>query len=288
MKRNSSIYFGEKKIMIDWLKVEARPEVKQKVEGRFLLDLRTKVNSLERQLTQKKIDLEKVFNDLESTSNDLQVAKDTLTSKDEKIVELNETFAETKKELTEAIAIKDKGISDLKTLNSDLIAKVSELEDVIKEKESKISSLDQQIIEKDEKIESTKAEFMRKFFDKNEELENTREKLEQEIASKDEDIANKNNEINDMIADLEQKIAQKDVEIANWINQLQEKDNQIENLKGDIKADSYDLEQLSKQNQALVERISEAEEALGLFQQMKEIMEHKGFISDKEFEKLKK
>ena len=87
--------------MIDWLKVEARPEVKQKVEGRFLLDLRTKVNSLERQLTQKKIDLEKVLNDLETTSKELQVAKDTLSSKEEKIVELNETITTTKKSLNE-------------------------------------------------------------------------------------------------------------------------------------------------------------------------------------------
>ena len=274
--------------MIDWLKVEARPEVKQKVEGRFLLDLRTKVNSLERQLTQKKIDLEKVINDFESVSNELQVFKDILSSKEEKIVELNEKVTASKKELSEEMELKDKGISDLKTLNTDLIAKVSELEDIIKEKESKITSLEQQIIEKDEKIESTKAEFMRKFFDKNEELETTREKLEQEIASKDESIAKKSNEISEMIADLEEKIAKKDVEIANRINQIEEKDKEIENLKGDIKADSYDLEQLSKQNVSLVEKIAEAEGALNLFQKIKEIMEVKGFISDKEFEDLKK
>lgn len=267
--------------MIDWLKVEARPEVKQKVEGRFLLDLRTKVNSLERQLTQKKIDLEKVLNDLESTTKDLQVTKDVVASKDEKIVELNESFAATKKELNEAMELKDTGILDLKSLNTDLIAKVAELE-------AKISSVEQQIVEKEEKIESTKAEFMRKFFDKNEELENTREKLEQEIASKDEDIAKKNDEINDRMADLEQKITLKDHEIAKKIDEIEAKEKEIENLKGDIKADSYDLEHLSKQNVSLVEKIAEAEGALTLFQQIKEIMEVKGFISDKEFEDLKK
>lgn len=267
--------------MIDWLKVEARPEIKQKVEGRFLLDLRTKVNSLERQLTQKKVDLEKVLNDLELTSNDLQVTKDILSSKEEKIVELSESHAATKNELNEAIEIKDKGILDLKSLNSDLIAKVSELEEKLNEKESQISSLEQRVTETVEKIESTKAEFMRKFFDKNEELENVREKLEQEIASKDEEITNKNDEISDRLSDLEKKLSQKDEEI-------KEQNNQIDNLKGDIKADSYDLEHLSKQNVSLVEKIAEAEGALGLFQQIKEIMEVKGFISDKEFEQLKK
>ena len=63
---------------------------------------------------------------------------------------------------------------------------------------------------------------------------------------------------------------------------------EIENLKGDIKANSYDLEQLSKQNVSLVEKIAEAEGALTLFQKIKEIMEVKGFISDKDFENLKK
>ena len=267
--------------MIDWLKVEARPEVKQKVEGRFLLDLRTKVNSLERQLTQKKIDLEKVLNDLELASKDLQVTKDVISSKDEKIVELNETYAATKKELNDALELKDNGILELKSLNTDLIAKVSELEEKISENETKISSLEQQIIEKEEKIESTKAEFMRKFFDKNEELENTREKLEQEIASKDENIAKKNDEINDHLAELEQEIAKKN-------NEIEAKNNEIDNLKGDIKANSYDLEHLSKQNVSLVAKIAEAEGTLSLFQQIKEIMEVKGFISDKEFENLKK
>ena len=72
------------------------------------------------------------------------------------------------------------------------------------------------------------------------------------------------------------------------ITQIEEKDNEIDNLKGDIKADSYDLEQLSKQNVSLVEKIAEAEGALSLFQKIKEIMEVKGFLSDKEFEDLKK
>ena len=267
--------------MIDWLKVEARPEIKQKVEGRFLLDLRTKVNSLERQLTQKKVDLEKVLNDLELSSNELQVTKDVISSKEEKIVELSTSHAATKKELNEAIELKDKGILDLKSLNSDLIAKVSELEEKINEKETQISTLDQRVAEAVEKIESTKAEFMRKFFDKNEELENLREKLEQEIASKDEEITKKKNEINDDLSDLEKKISEKDEE-------LEEKNNQIDNLKGDIKANSYDLEHLSKQNVSLVKKIAEAEGALGIFQQIKEIMEVKGFISDKEFEQIKK
>ena len=35
---------------IDWAKAEERPEKKLAIEGKFLLDLRSKVNNLEKQL----------------------------------------------------------------------------------------------------------------------------------------------------------------------------------------------------------------------------------------------
>jgi len=44
---------------IDWAKAEEAPQKAQKVEGRFLLDLRAKVNDLEKQLTETKADLTK-------------------------------------------------------------------------------------------------------------------------------------------------------------------------------------------------------------------------------------
>ena len=42
---------------IDWAKAEESPQKAQKVEGRFLLDLRAKVNDLEKQLTETKAEL---------------------------------------------------------------------------------------------------------------------------------------------------------------------------------------------------------------------------------------
>lgn len=52
---------------IDWEKIELRPEKKLPVEGRFLLDLRSKVNNLEKQLAQTAKDLDKTSTDLKST-----------------------------------------------------------------------------------------------------------------------------------------------------------------------------------------------------------------------------
>ena len=42
---------------INWVKVEEKPEKKQSIEGRVLLDLRAKINDLELKVTQLTNDL---------------------------------------------------------------------------------------------------------------------------------------------------------------------------------------------------------------------------------------
>ncbi len=57
---------------IDWAKAEEKPDKKQAVEGRFLLDLRAKVNDLEKQLTDTKNKLNKTQSNLKSTGVSLE------------------------------------------------------------------------------------------------------------------------------------------------------------------------------------------------------------------------
>jgi len=42
---------------VDWQKAEENPDKSQKIQGRFLLDLRAKVNDLEKQLTDTRNEL---------------------------------------------------------------------------------------------------------------------------------------------------------------------------------------------------------------------------------------
>ena len=52
---------------IDWAKAEERPEKRLSVEGRFLLDLRSKINTLEKQLAHKTKDFDKTSNKVKET-----------------------------------------------------------------------------------------------------------------------------------------------------------------------------------------------------------------------------
>ncbi|MCK4286231.1 MAG: hypothetical protein KAX18_08505, partial [Candidatus Lokiarchaeota archaeon] len=80
---------------IDWIKAESRPEKKLSVEGKFLLDLRSKINNIEKQLAQKTKDLEK-------TSSDLKTTREKLTEVEKIAEEKTQSFAETKKNFERA------------------------------------------------------------------------------------------------------------------------------------------------------------------------------------------
>ena len=62
---------------IDWAKAEEAPDKAQKVEGKFLLDLRAKVNDLEKQLTEAKSDLSAAK---ETIDSEVAEVKDQLSS----------------------------------------------------------------------------------------------------------------------------------------------------------------------------------------------------------------
>ena len=55
---------------IDWARAEEKPDKKQSVEGRFLLDLRIKINDLEKQLADTKKELAQMKNKLADAKNE--------------------------------------------------------------------------------------------------------------------------------------------------------------------------------------------------------------------------
>ena len=57
---------------IDWIKAESDPSKSQKIEGRFLLDLRAKINDLEKQLTIKRDEVSKINSSLTDKDRDIK------------------------------------------------------------------------------------------------------------------------------------------------------------------------------------------------------------------------
>ncbi len=58
-------------ISVDWSKATEKPDKKQAVEGRFLLDLRSKIDDLEQKLKQKEQKIEKLSKELNGTKEKL-------------------------------------------------------------------------------------------------------------------------------------------------------------------------------------------------------------------------
>ena len=56
-------------INVDWTKAEENPSLKQKVEGRDLLNLRSKINSLEIKLREREDELKKVRDELKENKS---------------------------------------------------------------------------------------------------------------------------------------------------------------------------------------------------------------------------
>ena len=141
---------------IDWAKAEEKPEKKLSVEGRILLDLRSKINSLEKQLAQK-------TKELDRTSNDFITAKEKLSETSKKFEDTNKQFMEVKKNyerVKEEKLYADAEINKFKSGKADLEKKLSETNSKVVELENKLkeSSVKVENIEKDQSGIKTKLE----------------------------------------------------------------------------------------------------------------------------------
>ena len=131
---------------IDWAKAEEAPQKSQKVEGRFLLDLRSKVNDLEKQLTETKGELAQTQTDLNSTKGELESTKSTLESTTSALESTKAALDKANADSKTALGAKDQELSNVKSeldgVKNQLAeakGKITELEGSVKAKEEQIA-----------------------------------------------------------------------------------------------------------------------------------------------------
>jgi len=258
-------------LYIDWKLAEEKPESKQKVEGKFLLDLRTKVNDLERELTQKKKELEETFTEIANLNKNIKYLKED-NQKDKKLIEeVHEKFMSASDELFETKKQEESLNDQIKVLNESK----SELENRNKGLEEKKNTLEKNI----------------------EDLKNKLTERAEEISHKDKEINDHVSEINTLKEEIEKIktenlhiLADKDNEIENMKSKNQEliseKEQEIEKIKLDLKAQLYDIDELKQKNIENDIKLEDSKKILEVMDQINEKLLVKGFITDKELEQI--
>lgn len=235
---------------IDWARAEERPDKKLSVEGKFLLDLRSRINNIEKQLVQKTKDLEKASSDLKTNQEKLIETKKIAEQKTQSLTEAQKNFERVREEKLYA----DAEITKLKNSKLEIEKKLAETEPKITELENKL------------KDSSLKADTIEK------EKGDVRSNLEKEKFSLKEDLQQKENEIADLKKEVQTTISEKYVE--------------IESLKNENEAQATEITTLKQKIESFEDSISEAKGAPQLMEEVKNIMTHKGFLSDREFDDL--
>jgi len=87
---------------INWVKVEEKPEKKQSIEGKVLLDLRAKINDLELQLTKRTTELNNTKERLTTTQQNLDETSEKLTQSEKKLKESEKKISEKEENLKSA------------------------------------------------------------------------------------------------------------------------------------------------------------------------------------------
>ncbi len=232
------------KISIDWMKAEEKPNTAQKVEGRYLIDLRAKINELERRLTEKNQDLNTSKEELEEANRDIKRCMEKSSSTE---LDLNE----------------------MKEGKSKLETEKKELEIILKETEIKLNSSTKEVIDLKTRIDNNNTEYKGITSEKDKEIENLKAELD-EIMKKTSD---KDKEIEEIKKNI---IFKMDQEIESLKADLNEKIQKIEALSNESKSQNAKIVSSNKKTlEPGVER--------SIVEKIRAIMKFKGFLSDREF-----
>ncbi|TFG24870.1 MAG: hypothetical protein EU532_12190 [Promethearchaeota archaeon] len=274
---------------IDWEIAQIRPNKKQKIEGKFLLDLRSKIYELEHDLAQKYKEIEQ--------------SKEKLTITEQSFNQLTEKFITTEKNLNNVI-------SDLKKKLRLAEAKVTEKGDRVDVSIDRIKELEQKISNKDNELMRVKFNLEKA----TKEIENIKSHLNANSAGKASQIGEiknslekTNREVELLKQELEQSIAAKTMNLTRFETELEQKTKQIEINKKDLDhtiltKDSIiaklekDLERKIKQIEDLNNTINDLYDQMSstkpiktitldgnlVMKRIKELMDLKGFVTDKE------
>jgi chromosome segregation ATPase len=278
---------------IDWELAQIRPNKKQKIEGKFLIDLRTKIYELEHNLALK--------------NKEIDQSKEKLSITEQSFNQLTQKFITTEKNLNNVISDLKKKLMMSETKVIEKVDKVDGSMERIKELEQKISNKDNELmrvklnLEKANKeIESIKIYLNQNSTGKeiqigdlknalektNREVQILKHELEQAISTKSFDInrfktelEQKSKQIEINKKDLDHTILTKDSIIAKLEKDLEKKINQIEELNNTIN-DLYDQMSNNKDHRAVISNESD------VMRRIKELLDLKGFITDKELEQI--
>jgi chromosome segregation ATPase len=201
---------------------------------------------------------------LEKTASDLNTTQEKLKETAKIAEEKTHSFAETHKDFERAK--EEKLYADAEIAK--LISSKSEEEKKLAEKESKIAELESKIAELNNKLK----EFLLKAETIEREKEDLKINLEKGKNNLKEDLQQKENEIADIKKELQTTISDKYIE--------------VESLKNEKDTQATEITALKQKIESLEKSIGEAKGAPQLMEEVKNIMAHKGFLSDREFDDL--
>ena len=245
-------------ISIDWKLAEEKPESRQKIEGKVLMDLRARIDNLEIQLERYKVELGK---------------------KVEEIVQIQKKLSNTEDHLS--------SVSELFTLNKSELGKNEELFKQEREVQKNINvQLEKSLIkvQKEKKELEMQLEKISPTIEKNKEFELVFSQKDKEI----EHLASIMAEKEDQLKILERKLDQKEKEISRVKEGLEvtieDKNKMINKLRDKITQKTADLLVLSQKVEQIEKHDKDAKVSTRLIEKVLDLLQTKGFVSDKEFE----
>ena len=240
---------------INWKRAQDKPNSKQKVLGKILLDIRLKVNDLENQLSEKRKHLESLNVNISSSDVNLQ---EHLTNAEVKISECERKLNSSADKiiyLEKSLANREKEIGIIKM---DLTQRTNQFK-------IDIGELNQKLAEKNKRIKRLELE-----------MDHKNEQMKTEIKALKHSILNK---------DLGTEQYKRDKELALEELQLEikiEKDR----FSTDIEEKIIEIKLLKEEIETLKAQIKNSHVSVKIIKKIKEIMMHKGFLSDREFSML--
>ncbi len=234
---------------IDWVRVEENPKKKLSVEGKILLEFKSRNEDLEQRIGQ-------LVKELEKMAEDLEITKKKLAGREKSLIELTQKKSSARKSLDKIN--EEKLHADIKV--TQLTAAKSDLEEKLNESTKKITTLESQLKLAVKKSEEVEQKILRKG---------------KEIQTKEEDLLGKAKDLLD-----------KEKEIQNLKSLLGQRDKEIEFLKKNLEVEKGKTSYQIKRVESIEAQIAKSEKILSLIKQIKELLDVKGFLSDKEFEEI--
>ena len=240
---------------INWKHAQDKPNSKQKVLGKILLDIRSKVNDLENQLSEKRKQLESLNENVSSSDVNLQ---EHLTNAEGKITECE------------------------RKLNSSA-DKIIYLEKSLANREKEIGIIKMDLTQRTNQFKIDIDELNQKMAEKNKRIKRLQLELEQ-----------KDNQVKTEIKNLKHAILNKDLVAEQY---KRDKELQLEELQLEIKIEKdrfstdseekiHEIKLLQDEIESFKAKLKNSYVSVKIIKKIKEIMRHKGFLSDREFDML--